>query len=73
MEFRVKSKDPKSHLLVCRSIIFFSPRILNSGISSHEEDKYYGFFDLDGSLELIESLYHFPGIILNLPKELPLS
>ena len=71
MEFRVKSIDPKSHLLVCSAINIFGPYILDSGISPDKEKEFYGFFLLDGSPDMIESLYHLPGIILELPRELP--
>ena len=71
MEFRVKSADPKSHLLVCSAINIFGPHIVDSGISSGENEGFYGFFLLDGSPDVIESLYHLPGIILEIPRELP--
>ena len=71
MEFRVKSVDPNSHLLVCSAINIFGPHIVDSGISSKEEVEFYGFFLLDGSPDMIESLYHLPGIILEIPRELP--
>ena len=71
MEFRVKSVDPKSHLLICSAINLFGPYIIDSGISPREEDEVYGFFHLEGSPDLIESLYHLPGITLELPRELP--
>ena len=71
MEFRVKSVDPKSHLLVCSAINIFGPHILDSGIPSEKEKDFYGFFLLDGSPDMIESLYHLPGIILEIPRELP--
>ena len=70
MEFRVKSEDPKSHLLICSAINLFCPHIIDSGIPTKKEN-FYGFFTLDGSPDLIESLYHLPGIILEMPKELP--
>lgn len=70
MEFRVKSIDPKSHLLICSAINLFGPHIIDSGISSRKEDQIYGFFYLDGSPDMVESLYHLPGIILELPREL---
>jgi len=71
VEFRVKSVDPKSHLLVCSAINIFGPHIIDSGISSMKNDEFYGFFLLDGSPDIIESLYHLPGIILEIPRELP--
>ena len=70
MEFRVKSIDPKSHLLICSAINFFGPHILDSKIPAGEEGV-YGFFVLDGSPDLIESLYHLPGITLEIRKDLP--
>lgn len=70
MQFKVKSVDPKSHLMVCSAINFFGPHIIDSGIIP-EEDEIYGFFILDGSPDIIESLYHLPGITLELPRELP--
>jgi len=73
VEFKVRSEDPKSHLLVCSAISFFGPHILDSGIFSGLSGGDYGFFLLEGSPELIESLYHLPGIILELPRELPLN
>lgn len=71
MKFKVKSSDPKSHLLICSAINTFVPYIIDSGIGL--EGEFYGFFNLEGSPDLIESLYHFPGIILELPRELPES
>lgn len=71
MEFKVKSVDPKSHLLVCSAINIFGPHIVDSGIFSKVEEELYGFFLLDGSPDMIESLYHLPGIILEIPRELP--
>ena len=71
MEFKVKSIDPKSHLLVCSAINIFGPHIVDSGIFSKVEEEFYGFFLLDGSPDMIESLYHLPGIILEIPRELP--
>lgn len=70
MEFRVKSLDPKSHLLICSAINLFGPYIIDSEIFTGKEKEIYGFFHLDGSPDLIESLYHLPGIILELPREL---
>ena len=71
MEFKVKSADPKSHLLVCSAINIFGPYIVESGISPDKEGNFYGFFLLDGSPDMIESLYHLPGIVLEIPRELP--
>lgn len=71
MNFRVKSEDPKSHLLICSSINIFGSRIVESGIFSDKESEFYGFFVLEGSPSMVESLYHFPGVILEIPRELP--
>jgi hypothetical protein len=68
LEFKVKSVDPKSHLLVCSAIKTFCPRIVDSGIISEEE--IYGFFLLDGSPDLIEALYYVPGLTLEIPREI---
>ena len=70
MEFRVKSTDPKSHLLICSAINFFGPHIMDSKIPA-EEEGVYGFFILDGSPDLIESLYHLPGITLEIQRDFP--
>jgi hypothetical protein len=70
VEFKVKSADPKSHLMICSAINMFGPHIIDSGISPDEGGKFYGFFRLDGSPDMIESLYHLPGIILEIPKKL---
>lgn len=70
MEFRVRSVDPKSHLMICSAINFFGPHIIDSGIVPEKEDT-YGFFVLEGSPDMIESLYHLPGITLEIPRELP--
>lgn len=70
MEFRVKSIDPKSHLLICSAINLFGPYIIDSEIFPEKEGEIYGFFLLEGSPDMIESLYHLPGIILELPREL---
>ena len=70
MEFRVKSADPKSHLLICSAINLFCPHIIDSGIPP-KGGEFYGFFTLDGSPDLIESLYHLPGVVLEVPRELP--
>lgn len=70
MEFKVKSVDPKSHLLICSAINVFGPYIIDSGIPVNGGE-FYGFFTLEGSPDLIESLYHLPGIILEMPRELP--
>jgi hypothetical protein len=72
VEFKVKTEDPKSHLLACSAINFFGPFIVDSGISL-EKEEFYGFFVLDGSPDLVESLYHLPGITLEMPRELPLK
>lgn len=66
--FKVKSVDPKSHLLICSAIKFFCPKIVDSGIIS--EDEVYGFFLLDGSADLVEALYYVPGLTLEIPKEI---
>jgi hypothetical protein len=71
VEFKVKSVDPKSHLLVCSAINIFGPHIVDSGIFSKVGEEFYGFFLLEGSPDMIESLYHLPGIILEIPRELP--
>ena len=71
MEFKVKSVDPKAHLLICSAISLFRPHIIDSGISSDKEAEFYGFFNLEGSPDLIDSLYHIPGIVLEIPRELP--
>ena len=71
MEFRVKSVDPKSHLLICSAINLFGPYIIDSEIFSEKGKEFYGFFLLEGSPDMIESLYHLPGITLELPRELP--
>lgn len=71
MEFKVKSADPKSHLLVCSAINIFGPHILDSGVSPKNGEEFYGFFLLDGSPDMVESLYHLPGIILEIQRELP--
>lgn len=70
MEFRVRSVDPKSHLMICSAINFFGPHIIDSGITP-EREEIYGFFVLEGSPDMIESLYHLPGITLEIPRELP--
>ena len=57
--------DPKSHLLICSAINIFGPQIVDSGIFPHE-DKNYGFFSLDGSPDMVEALYHVPGVILEI-------
>ncbi len=66
MKFKIKSTDPKSHLLVCSSINFFNPHIIDSGIIPVGGEEIYGFFLVDGSPDMIESLYHFPGINLEI-------
>jgi hypothetical protein len=71
VNFRVKSEDPKSHLLICSSINIFGPQIIDSGIFSAKESEFYGFFVLDGSPSMVESLYHFPGVILEIPRKMP--
>jgi hypothetical protein len=71
VEFKVKSEDPKSHLMICSAITIYGPYIIDSGISSKEGEEFYGFFKLDGTPDMIESLYHLPGIILEIPKKLP--
>jgi hypothetical protein len=63
--FKVKSVDPKSHLLICSAINIFGPRIIESGILL-KGDKTYGFFLLDGSPDMVEALYYVPGIILEI-------
>jgi hypothetical protein len=65
VHFKVKSVDPKSHLLICSAINIFGPQIVESGILP-KEDKIYGFFSLDGSPGMVEALYHVPGIILEI-------
>jgi len=71
MEFKVKSLDPKSHLMICSAINIFGSHIIDSGISSGKEGGIYGFFRLQGSSDMIESLYYAPGIILEIPREFP--
>jgi len=68
VNFKVKSIDPKSHLLICSAINIFGPQIVDSGILP-TGDKIYGFFSLDGSPDMVEALYHVPGIILEIHKE----
>jgi hypothetical protein len=65
VNFKVKSVDPKSHLLICSAINIFGPQIVDSGIFP-QEDKNYGFFSLDGSPDMVEALYHVPGVILEI-------
>jgi hypothetical protein len=65
VNFKVKSVDPKSHLLICSAINIFGPQIVDSGIFPRE-DKNYGFFSLDGSPDMVEALYHVPGVILEI-------
>ena len=69
MEFKVKSVDPKSHLMICSAISIFGSRIIDSGIDSGNKE-FYGFFKLEGSPDMVESLYHLPGIILEIPREM---
>jgi hypothetical protein len=63
--FKVKSVDPKSHLLICSAINIFGPQIVESGILP-KGDKNYGFFSLEGSPDMVEALYHVPGIVLEI-------
>lgn len=69
MKFKIKSTDPKSHLIACSSINFFKPHIIDAGIIPVGGEEIYGFFLLDGSPDMIESLYHFPGINLEIYGE----
>ena len=57
--------------MICSAINFFGPYIIDSGIFPTGQEGIYGFFLLEGSPDMVESLYHLPGIILELPRELP--
>ena len=71
MEFKIKSVDPKSHITICSSINIFGSHIIDSGIFTEKDGEIYGFFKVQGSPDMIESLYHIPGIILEISKEFP--
>lgn len=68
MEFTIKSADPKAHLMVCSAINLFSAFIIDSGI--HNKNENYGFFTLEAPVEMFESLYHFPGVIIEISEDL---
>jgi len=53
--------------MLCSSINLFKAFIIDSEITNSKDE--YGYFFLEAPVEMFETLYHLPGIILEVPRK----